>query len=297
MNKGLLHYESMANYLNDRVLTHYFNELMLISKSIYEWINLPNNMDEKWIENYLFSKGKCVFFKDDIRGEMVTSLASSGLVNYYNEETVIRPYAFNYQGKPLMNGENCVIIRNNDESLPTSESILLFAYKLAQVERTIHVNIEAQKTPVIVECSEDERLSFKNFMRQRNDNEPQIMVSDKMKTSAVKVHDLKAPPVFKDLELQKHMIWNEAMTYLGLNNSNQDKRERLVANEVEANNEQVEGCLNAGLKARQRACREINRIFGTNISVRKRIKETPKLSDSEPSSEGPNDSEGGVNNG
>ena len=98
---------------------------------------------------------------------------------------------------------------------------------------------------------------------------------------------------FKDLELQKHMIWNEAMTFLGLNNSNQDKRERLVANEVEANNEQVEGCLNAGLKARQRACREINRIFGTNISVRKRIQETPKLSDSEPFEEAPNDSEGG----
>ena len=293
MKDGLLCYESMANYLNDRVLTHYFNELMLISKSIYEWVGLPNNMDEKWIENYLFSKGKCVFFKDPVLGEMVTSLSSEGLFNYYNEETVIRPYAFNYQGKSLMNGENCVIIRNNDESQPTSDSILLFAYKLAQVERTIHVNIEAQKTPVIVECNEKERNSYRNFMKQRNDNEPQIMVSDKMNTNGIKVHDLKAPPVFKDLELQKHMIWNEAMTFLGLNNSNQDKRERLVANEVEANNEQVEGCLNAGLKARQRACREINRIFGTNISVRKRIQETPKLTDSDTSEEGSNDSEGG----
>lgn len=293
MKNGLICYESTANYLNDRVLTHYFNELMLIAKSIYEWVDLPNNMDEKWIENYLFSKGKCLFFKDPSIGEMVTSLASEGLFNYYNEETIIRPYAFNYQGNPLMNGENCVIIRNNDESLPTCDSILLFAYKLAQVERSIQVNIEAQKTPVIVECNEKERNSFRNFMKQRNDNEPQIMVSDKMNTAGIKVHDLKAPPVFKELELQKHMIWNEAMTFLGLNNSNQDKRERLVANEVEANNEQVEGCLNAGLKARQRACREINRIFGTNISVRKRIQETPKLNDSEPSSEGPNDSEGG----
>lgn len=293
MNNGLLSYESMANYLNDRVLTHYFNELMLISKSIYEWINLPNNMDEKWIENYLFSEGKCVYFNDKIRGNMVTSLAPHGRFNYYNEETIIRPYALDYNGKSLQNGEDCVIIRNNDESIPTSESIQMFAFKLAQVERTIHVNIEAQKTPVIVECSEKERNSFRNFMKQRNDNEPMIFVSDKMNTNGIKVHDLKAPSVFKDLELQKHMIWNEAMTFLGLNNSNQDKRERLVANEVEANNEQVEGCLNAGLKARQRACREINRIFGTNISVRKRIQETPKLRDSEPSDEVLNISKGG----
>ena len=293
MKNGLLKYESMANYLNDSVLTHYFNELMLISKSIYEWVNLPNNIDEKWIENYLFSEGKCLFFKDSMRGFMITSLAPNGRFNVYNEETLVRPHAIDYFGETLMNGEDCVVIRNNDESIPTTASIQLFSYKLAQVERTIHVNIEAQKTPVVIECDEKERNSFRNFMKQRNDNEPQIIVSNKMNTAGIKVHDLKAPPVFKDLELQKHMIWNEAMTYLGLNNSNQDKRERLVANEVEANNEQVEGCLNAGLKARQRACREINRIFGTNISVRKRIQETPKLSDSEPSEEGSNDSEGG----
>lgn len=293
MKDGLISYESMANYLNDRVLTHYFNELMLISKSVYEWVNLPNNMDEKWIEDYLFSEGKCVFFNDPKRGKMVTALAPHGRFNYYNEETIVRPYALDYDGKPLQNGTDCVIIRNNDESIPTSLSIQLFAFKLAQVERTIHVNIDAQKTPVIVECSEKERSSYRNFMKQRNDNEPMMFVSDKMNTNGIKVHDLKAPPVFKELELQKHMIWNEAMTYLGLNNSNQDKRERLVANEVEANNEQVEGCLNAGLKARQRACREINRIFGTNISVRKRIQETPKLNDSEPSEDILNCSEGG----
>lgn len=293
MKDGLLCYESMANYLNDRVLTHYFNELMLISKSVYEWINLPDNMDEKWIEDYLFSEGKCVLFDDPIRGKMVTALAPDGKFNYYNEETLIRPHAIDYNGPSLKNGKDCVIIRNNDESIPTSFGIQLFAFKLANVERTIQVNIEAQKTPVIVECSEKERMSYKNFMKQRRDNEPQILVTDKMNTNGIKVHDLKAPPVFKELELQKHMIWNEAMTYLGLNNSNQDKRERLVANEVEANNEQVEACLNAGLKARQRACREINRIFHTNISVRKRIQETPKLSDSEPSEVVPNDSEGG----
>lgn len=294
MKNGLIKYESMAVYLNDRVLTHYFNELMLIAKSIYEWVGLPDNMDEKWIENYLFSEGKCLFFKDDIRGHMVTSLAPNGRFNTYNEETIVRPHAIEYFSKEvLVNGEDCVIIRNNDESLPTTESIQLFAFKLAQVERTIHVNIEALKTPVVVECTDKERMSYRNFMKQRNDNEPMMFVSDKMNTNGIKVHALNPPLVFKDLELQKHMIWNEAMTYLGLNNSNQDKRERLVTNEVEANNEQVEGCLNAGLKARERACREINRIFGTNISVRKRIQETPKLSDSEPSEEDLNDSEGG----
>ena len=295
MNNNLMNYESTARFLNNRVLTHYFNELMLIAKSIYEWVNLPDNIDEKWIENYLFSEGKCLFFNDSLRGKMVTSLAPQSRFNHYNEETLVRPHAIDYFGEVLENGKDCVIIRNNDESIPTSLSIQLFAYKLAQVERTIHVNIEAQKTPVIIECSEKERLSYQNLMKQRSDNEPMMFVTDKMNTNGIKVHDLKAPMVFKELELQKHMIWNEAMTFLGLNNSNQDKKERLVVNEVESNNEQVEACLNTGLKTRQRACDEINRIFGTNISVRKRITEAPKLSDSEPSEEVMNEKVGVTN--
>ena len=127
MKNGLLKYESMANYLNDQVLTHYFNELMLISKSIYEWINLPENMDEKWIENYLFSEGKCLFFKDPIRGCMITSLAPNGRFNVYNEETLVRPYAIDYFGEALLNGEECVVIRNNDESIHFS---ILFSIEI-----------------------------------------------------------------------------------------------------------------------------------------------------------------------
>lgn len=293
MKDIVLKYETAAKHQNNKVFNHYFNQLMLISKSVYEWINLPEGMNEKWIENYLFSQGKCLFFEDKTKGFMVTGLAPNGKINIYNEETLVRPYATGYNGDQLENGVDCVIIRNNDESLATSDDIQMFAFKLATIERTIDVNIEAQKTPIIIECTEKERLSMRNFMKQRQDNEPLIFVTDKMNHEGIKVHDLKAPLVFKDLELQKHMVWNEVMTFLGLQNANQDKRERLVADEVEANNEQVEASLNAGLKARKRACEEINKMFGLNIDVRKRIQETPKLSDSEGSEELMSDSKGG----
>ena len=73
------------------------------------------------------------------------------------------------------------------------------------------------------------------------------------------------------------MILNEVFTDLGINNANMDKRERMVANEVEANNEQVKACEDVMLKARQQACKEINRIFGTNISVKRRkLEEIPE---------------------
>ena len=57
------------------------------------------------------------------------------------------------------------------------------------------------------------------------------------------------------------------MTYLGINNSNQEKRERLVEDEVSANNDQVNAFRNIALNARKQACEEINKMFGLNVDV------------------------------
>ena len=287
-----LKYKSFAKQMNNRVFNDTFIDLMLIAKSVFEWVNLPNGMNEKWIEDYLFSEGSCVFFKDKTKGYMITSYASVGNLNHYNEEIYLRPVANNYDenGRILENNIDCVIIKNNDMSLPTAPTIEIYAHKLTTIDRTIDTNILAQKTPVIISCTEKERQSLINYMDKRNDNEPVIFVTDKMSREGIKVDDLKVPMVFKELELQKHMVRNEIMTRLGVNNANQDKRERLVADEVQANNEQVEACFNTMLKARQEACKRINEIFGTNIEVRKRLK--PVIESSEPT----NDSEGGDKN-
>lgn len=268
----LLGYKSFSKRLNDRVLTDYYFRLMLIARALFEWENLPNGIDEKWIERYLFSEGNCMFFKDPVKGFMVTGIGETGPLNYYDEPTTIEPIApnFVYTGPTLTNNINAVIIRNNDDMLPTSPTIQLYAYKLTNIDRTIDTNIIAQKTPIIVKCSDKQKVSFKNAINQRNDNEPVIYADKSMNTEDIEVLDIKAPIVFDKLQIQKHAVWNECMTYLGINNANMDKRERLVDDEVQANNEQVQASEDIFLKARKKACEEINKIFGTNISVKRR---------------------------
>ena len=60
--------KTYADNLNDLTFTDYVKRLTLLSRSLFEWHNLPNNMSEKWIETYLFNKGYCVFFKDKTYG-------------------------------------------------------------------------------------------------------------------------------------------------------------------------------------------------------------------------------------
>ena len=265
---------------NNMTFSYYYYKLMLVARSLFEWENLPNNMDERWIEKYLFTSGKCIFYKDPIMGYMVAGLAQQGGVNCYGDPTSVWPVADNYtyNGEKLVNGENCYVIRNNDLMLPNFPIIRHYAYKLCNIDRAIDTNVEAVKTPIIVRCSEKQKLSLKNAINQRKDNEPVIWSSDLSDINEmVDTLSTNAPIVFPQLQTQKHMILNEVFTDLGINNANMDKRERMVANEVEANNEQVKACEDVMLKARQQACKEINRIFGTNISVKRRkLEEIPE---------------------
>ena len=271
-DEKLLGYKSFSKRLNDRVFTDYFYRLMLLSRALFKWENLPNGIDEKWIERYLFAEGACLFYKDPTLGFMVAKIGENGTYNYYDEPTKVFPYATNYiyEGEQLINNSNCVIIRNNDDMLATAPTIQLYSYKLTNIERTIDTNVIAQKTPIIVKCSDKQRLSFKNAINQRNDNEPVIYADKTMNTEDMQVLDIKAPIVFDKLQIQKHAVWNECMTFLGVNNANMDKRERLVDDEVQANNEQVQASEDIFLKARQKACDEINKMFGLNISVKRR---------------------------
>lgn len=273
----LLSYKSVAQMANNMTFSYYYYKLMLIARALFDWENLPNNMDERWIEKYLFTSGKCIFYKDPKLGFMVAGLAQQGGVNCYGDPTDVYPVAENYvyDGPKLVNGENCYIIRNNDLMLPNFPVVRHYAFKLTNIDRAIDVNIEAQKTPILVRCSDKQRLSLKNAINQRRDNEPVIWSTDQSNIGdMVSTLELNAPPVFKDLQTQKHMVLNEVFTDLGINNANMDKRERMVANEVEANNEQVKASEDVMLKVREQACKEINRIFNLDISVKRRKLDT-----------------------
>lgn len=279
----LLSYKSVAQMANNMVFSYYYYKLMLIARSLFEWEGLPNNMDERWIEKYLFGSGKCIFYKDPVLGFMVAGFGQQGGINCYGDPTSVYPVAENYvyNGPELINGENCYVIRNNDLMLPNFPIIRHYSYKLTNIDRAIDVNIEATKSPIIVRCSDKQRLSLKNAINQRRDNEPVIWASDNANIGEmVSTLDTNAPIVFPQLQTQKHMVLNEVFTDLGINNANMDKKERMVANEVDANDEQVKASEDVMLKTREEACKQINRIFGLNISVsRRKLESIPEYKD------------------
>lgn len=257
-----------ATALNNKTYTDYYYRLMLLAKSLFKWKNLPKGIDEKHIEQFLFSHGYCMFYKDKTLGYIVARCNKLGF-NYYDEPTKLRPFGNNLPDtNEKLIGDECILIRNNDECLPTYPTIRLYAYRLTEIQRAIDTNVSHMKIPYIIKCGEKVKLSLKQVMKQKDNNEP-IIFADKSIEELANIDALKtdAPIVFDKLQIQKHAVWNECMTFLGINNANMDKRERLVDDEVQANNEQIELAAQTMLKAREKACELINAKYGLKISV------------------------------
>ena len=255
------------NFLNAWTTIDYLNRLKEYALNMFEWINLPKTVDARFIELVLFEEGKINFFEDKLIGFLALRVNESGKQNVYNEFDKKYIYANNGFSR-VRNLRNSVTIYNNYLRTPTYTTVNLYAIRLARVTRAIDLNIEAQKTPVLITCPENQKLSLKNVYEQYKGNAPVIYTDSEFNLDSIKVLKTDAPFVVDKLTLYKHDLWNEVMTFLGVNNSNQDKKERLVANEVDANDEQIEQARFNMLDARKDACKKINDMFGLNIDVK-----------------------------
>lgn len=252
--------------LNNRTYLQYYNRLLELAINMYEWKNLPDTVDERFLELTLFSDGMAVYFRDEILGDLCLQTMIGGNLDVYRIPMERTAYATNgYQVR--LDPTNSVIIFNNYTHTNSMLDIEMYARRLYNIERTIDVNVNAQKTPVMVIGSEAQRLTLKNLMMQYDGNEPFIYGDDKLNVNALNVLRLDAPYVADKLNILKRQIWNEALTYLGIENSNTEKKERLVTDEITSNLGGVEAQRFCRLNARRKAADQINAMFGTNITV------------------------------
>ena len=254
--------------LNEATYGDYYKRLRLLALSIFEWENLPDSMSARFLESCLYWYGKAAIVNDDTLGIINLKCTPSEALNIYGDAIEYHCYSTGYDNTfPL---DDMVYVRNNLEAAPTDATIQLFAQRLYEAERTIEVNIKAQKTPVIILCDEKQRLTMKNVYQKFDGNEPVIFGKKGLDLDDIKVLRTDAPFVADKLEEYKRNVWSEALSFLGINNIMTEKKERLVTGEVDANNELIDLSAQTMLLTRQLACEQYNKLWGGNISVRQR---------------------------
>ena len=251
-------------YMNNRTYLQYYNRLTELAISMFEWSNLPDSIDQRFLEMCLFGDGMAVFFEDEVLGYLCLQCMIGGKLNVYRIPTDRRAFATNGYNKQL-DATNSVIIFNNYLHTNSMLDVEMFAKRLYNLDRAIDVNANAQKTPVLIQCDETQRLTMKNLYKQFEGNEPFIFGTKGLDANGLKVLNTGAPYVADKLYELKVQYWNEALTYLGISNINVVKKERMITDEVTRNQGGVVASRYSRLESRRQACKQINEMFGLNI--------------------------------
>lgn len=270
---------SAETFLNNQdTWIMYMWRLINLAISVFKWDNLPDGVDERQLEFWLLKQGFVGFFKDeDLKysseksapeGYAVLPLALRGeydMYGYPKERTAYSPY----NNKHIdLTEDNSVIIFNNYLRVPMWVTIQQYAWRLARTQRIIDINIEQQRTAKVIRVPQSKRLSYLNFEKEIDEGKPWIHGDENLDFDEdIKVFDTSTPYVANEVQVYKHQIWNEALTYLGVENVNTDKKERLISDEVINNMGDVESERFTRLNARKQACNKINELFGLDIDV------------------------------
>lgn len=253
-------------FMNNRTYQQYYNRLTELAISMFEWKNLPPTVDERFLEMTLYSDGMAVFFKDDVLGELALQCMIGGNLNVYRIPKERKAYASNgYQQQ--LNENDSVLIFNNYLHTNSMLDVEIFSKRLYNLDRAIDVNANAQKTPVLIQCDESQRLTMVNLYKQYDGNAPFIFGSKGLDVTGLKVLQTGAPYVADKLYELKTQIWNEALTYLGISNINAVKKERMITDEVTRNQGGTVASRYSRLESRRQACKKINEMFNLDIWV------------------------------
>lgn len=252
---------------NNSTYLCYYNRLVGIALSMFEWHNLPDTVDERFLEMALFGDGKALFFKDDVMGYLGLQFMGTQPLNVYR--IPMRRIAYSANGYHAEYDEtNSVIIWNNVTHTNSYTDVATASERLYEIQRTIDTNIKAQKTPVMITAkNEPQRLSMKNAYMQYDGNQPFIFADKDFDPNSIKALSTQAPYVADVLFNAKKEIWNEVLSSLGVPVTDRVKRERLLAEEIAGDKASSVAQQFVRLNPRKKACKEINKMFGLNVEV------------------------------
>lgn len=261
--------------MNNRTYLSYFYRLAEIAMSRYEWINLPETCDARYLEMALFTQNSAVFMCDEVVGVVNLSVLPGGNFNLYGDPVRIRGYSIYNSTQLVARRDECVLVWNNQMHTNDFSNLQDFAKRLYNLDRTIDVNVGAQKTPVLLTGTENQQLTLRNLYKDYDGNAPVIYGDKGLNADSLKALKTDAPFVSDKLYELKVYYWNEALTYLGVPNTNVMKKERVITDEVQRAQAGAFASRNSSLYTRKKACEEFNRLWpGYDIDVRFRDSDT-----------------------
>lgn len=240
------------------------NQLFSQVNKLFTWEGLP--FPQKEIETRLALYGYCGIVKGN-KEIIASDVSLYGITDYYDEFTDM-----NYV-TPLQNGSkkinvDSVLVDNNTLRNPTINIIDRYAMLLAHTEITfINALVNGRAVSTAIATSNKQAESIRNYQNKLYSGASDVIVDSSFIGIEIKPNDNTYLKDIKSIYDVRQNILYSFYEDLGIK-KNQQKRERLVTDEVEADETLLKLNIKDMYDARKRACDEVNRIFGTNWIVK-----------------------------
>ena len=258
-----------------------YNKYKMLSLNMFRWEGLPQTIESRHIENSLFNYGLCLIVNDDDLGFISVPCNYGAYMNVNNVPTEVITCGFNYikTFDYIRKDKNkCQLILNNDLAIGNEQYIFDYAQRMFEVENCIRVNINQQKFPWFVNTTPNSKKTMEEMFKKVMNGDPYILGS-KDQIGNVEVLTLNTPYIADKLNEYKYELEREVLSFHGLNN-NFEKKERLLVDEVNSNNDFIDRNVELMYRQRQLACESLNKKFGWNVRVinlNEEVKESQKL--------------------
>lgn len=258
---------SSAQLQNVNMYWRWRQDLRQLYSSVFRWNNMPKEIDMLVVERWLMDIGHVAFFKDTELDEyIILPFTYAGKLDVYGNPVDITVYGSNGYHRVLKRGEY-VPIYDNLLKVTNARILETYATRMAEVDRVIDVNIAAQKTPVLIEGDSDTTDSVKTAYNQFHQNEPVIVSRKGALPTTLSVYKTDAPIVFPQLQVQKKDMLDEILAFVGILNVGRYKSQHMIRSEVLAVNGLGFAERTIRNDPRDIAVKNINAMFGLNISV------------------------------
>lgn len=276
------------------IKNHFMKKFEIIALNLFSWENLPPTIEERYIEKALFNKGLVCLVDDENFGQIVVPCNYSQNMNIWGEPTEVITSGFNYvktfkientlntnkiidinygEENEIINNEvkSAIVCQNNDLAISTREILEYYVNKLVEVELSTFTNVYLQKFPFLINTTKDNEMTMKTLISKVDKGEPYIMYNKKIAdlSNAVDVFNLNVPFVADKLMQYRFETEREIYTLFGFNN-NFEKKERLLTDEINVNNDFINCNIDSMYKKRKQFAELMNVKYGWNVQVKKR---------------------------
>lgn len=236
-----------------------------------KWLGMPKTIDIRFLELELYRSGLVIFYYDyELKRFLAAKGAQQNRLDMFENPTAFRVFGNSLVKPKTLPAEMVVPIWANDLRTPDHDLVMLWAARIAEFEVTFDVNSKNARRPRVLVYDEETQMSAQNINNLIDQGVPTIEVAvDPTSTGMINSFDLGIDPrMLQELHITRMRLENQMMGELGINNANQDKKERLVSDEVDANNDQVYVSRAVNLNALKFACLKINDKWeGLNVQV------------------------------